>query len=58
MRKGNDFKIFQDEYGDYAVFMSVRYQSGEISFWQQISKGFVHKKSAENYAKRAGYRLD
>ena len=51
------YKIFDNEYGYYAVFFAVMYPSGRISFWQQTSKWYFYKKTAENYAKRAGYKL-
>ena len=53
------YRIFDNEYGYYAVFFAVMYPSGRISFWQQISKWYFYhyQKTAENYAKRAGYKL-
>lgn len=52
------YRIFGDEYGYHAVFMAVMYPSGGISYWQQISKWYFYKKAAENFAKRAGYKLN
>lgn len=33
----------------WIVVKKVRYPSGDTAFWQQVSKNYTYKKSAENF---------
>lgn len=50
LKKG-DYRISQNESGEYAVFCAVKSPSGSVQFWQQISRWYLYYRYAEKCMK-------
>lgn len=42
-----DYRIEQNESGEYGVFKAVKSPSGSIQFWQQVSRWYIYYRYAE-----------
>ena len=50
LRQG-DYRIEQNQSGEYAVFKAVKSPSGSVQFWQQISRWYLYYRYAEKCIK-------
>lgn len=46
-----DYRIEQNQNGEYAVYHAVKSVSGSVQFWQQMSRWYLYYRYAEKCMK-------